>query len=86
MGIGPVFQTGTKDTGYAPQGVGLAADVTRGIPLPAFAIGGITAENLPELVAAGVRRIAISSAVCSCRDATAAAVRLRKVLDGQAPA
>ena len=85
IGIGPVFETETKDTGYDPRGVGLAADVTRGIPLPVFAIGGISAENLRDLVAAGVRRIAVSSAICSADDPRAAARRLREQL-GQAVA
>ncbi|MEN8150188.1 MAG: thiamine phosphate synthase [Planctomycetota bacterium] len=80
IGIGPVFPTETKDTGYEPRGVALAGDVTRGIPLPAFAIGGITEQNLPELLAAGARRIAVSSAICSAEDPRAAAARLKEQL------
>ena len=33
------------------------------IRLPTYAIGGITAANLPEVQAAGISRVAVSSAV-----------------------
>ena len=37
------------------------------VPLPHLAIGGITPDNVGELVAAGVRGVAVSSAVCGAR-------------------
>ena len=80
VGIGPTFVTRTKDTGYSPRGVELAGDVTHALPIPAFAIGGITVANLPALVAAGVRRIAVSSAVCSVDDPRSAAEQLKTLL------
>jgi len=81
VGIGPTFNTATKDTGYTPRGVTLAGEVTSSISLPAFAIGGITAKNLPLLLAAGTRRIAVSSAICSAQDPGSAAAELRRLLD-----
>jgi thiamine-phosphate pyrophosphorylase len=80
VGVGPTFATTTKDTGYTPRGVELAAEVTRAIDPPAFAIGGITEENLPQLVAAGVRRAAVSSAICGADDPGAAAARMKAIL------
>jgi len=47
---------------------------------PAFAIGGITTENLPEVRAAGFNRIAVGSAVMSAEDRAAAAHSLMALL------
>ena len=54
--------------------------VAEEISLPAFAIGGIDRENLPQVLAAGMRRIAISSAVIDSDDPVKAAVQLRRLL------
>jgi thiamine-phosphate pyrophosphorylase len=80
VGIGPTFETRTKETGYSPRGVALAAEVTAAIPIPAFAIGGIDATNLPPLVTTGVRRIAVSSAICGAEDPRVAAAGLASLL------
>ena len=55
LAVGPVFPTGTKDTGYAEVGLDLvrrareaaAASGTPGGPVPVVAIGGITLERAP---------------------------------------
>jgi len=76
IGVGPVFPTPTKDTGppLGPQGLRQVLD---GISVPAFAIGGITPEVLPEIVRAGGRRIAVSSFIVGAQD-IAAAVKAMK--------
>jgi thiamine-phosphate pyrophosphorylase len=48
--------------------------------LPAFALGGITIENVAQAAAAGARRIAVSQAVCAAEDPRAAARALRRAL------
>jgi len=60
IAIGPVFGTRTKDTGYEPVGLGL---VTRaaGAGRPVVAIGGITLERAPAVIAAGATSVAIIS-------------------------
>lgn len=72
-GVGPMFATTTKhkDVIVGPDYLRqyLAWD-----KLPHLAIGGITANNLGQLTAAGVRGVAVSSAVCAASD-PAAAVR-----------
>ena len=40
--------------------------------LPAFALGGIDADNLPHVRAAGVNRIAVSAAIATADDPQAA--------------
>jgi thiamine-phosphate pyrophosphorylase len=48
--------------------------------LPVVAIGGITAEKIPLVRAAGARGIAAIRAVWTAEDATAAAAGLRAAL------
>ena len=60
MAIGPVFGTRTKDTGYAPVGLGMVAEAVRASKgLPIVAIGGITLETAPAVVAAGASAVAV---------------------------
>ena len=80
VGVGPVFETATKETGYTPRGVGLAAEVTGALRIPAFAIGGIHPKTLRRLVGTGTRRVAVSSAICGADDPLAAARELAEML------
>jgi len=68
LAIGPVFGTATKATGY--QAVGLetvqrvsAAAAAR--ELPVVAIGGITLERAPSVIAAGASSVAVISDLLS---------------------
>ena len=79
IGMGPVFDTETKDLlGQGPPWLeSLVAHVT----LPAFAIGGIDLGNVADVRAAGQRRIAISSAICGADDPAAVVHGLMRILD-----
>lgn len=77
VGLGPMFPTETKRLTRAPGGAALLRSVHCGLPV--FAIGGITAQNLPAL---GAQRIAVSSAIADAADPRAAAKRLRELLTG----
>ncbi|HYV36323.1 MAG TPA: thiamine phosphate synthase, partial [Gemmataceae bacterium] len=81
IGIGPTFPSSTKNF---PQLAGLdfIREATAETTLPAFAIGGITAENALAVKAAGARAIAVSSAVCQANDPRAAAAALCKIVIG----
>ena len=62
LAIGPVFGTGTKDTGYHAIGletVRRAAEAASRHGLPAVAIGGITLENAASVIAAGAASVAV---------------------------
>ena len=85
IGAGPMFSTTTK---IKPRLAGpeyLKELAQSEFPLPTIAIGGISLDNLPELMAAGVKAIAVSSAVISSDDPEAVCKRLREIL-AQAPA
>jgi thiamine-phosphate pyrophosphorylase len=84
IGVGPMFQSTTKSFD-AFAGLELIRAVAAEISLPAFAIGGITRENLPQVQAAGLNRIAVSGAVLEAADPAAAAKELLSTLDSPSP-
>jgi len=82
IGVGPTFPSGTKQFAEFP-GLDLLRAVAAEIRLPSFAIGGITRENLPEMLATGFTRIAVSGAVLGAADPAMAARELSGVLSGK---
>jgi thiamine-phosphate pyrophosphorylase len=75
LGIGPCFPSATKAfADHAPPE--FLRTVCREVSLPAFAIGGITVDRLESLVALGVRRVAVASAVTRAADPPRAAREL----------
>ena len=75
FGVGPTFPSGTKQFSQF-MGTELLRLVQAEIRLPAFAIGGITPKNLPQVLATGFTRIAVSGAITAAEDPTAAAQEL----------
>ena len=77
VALSPTFSTGSKDD--AGPGCGLAAleGVRAAVSLPLVAIGGITTENVGDVIAAGADGVAVISAVVGQEDVTAAARDLR---------
>jgi thiamine-phosphate pyrophosphorylase len=80
LGVGPTFPSDTKAFDHFP-GVELLRAVATEIRLPAFAIGGIRAENVQQVLAAGFRRIAVSGAITHAPDPFAAARELLAALE-----
>lgn len=78
IGFGPMFATGTKDTGYAPRGLDLLREIRRAVPLPILAIGGITLENAASVIEAGATAPAVISAIVAAPDIAAAAAAFRE--------
>lgn len=69
IGFGPLFATPTKPE-YEPIGLQDIAQVHRDGALPIFCIGGIKLENLPQVIAAGARRVVIVSGLLQASDIT----------------
>jgi thiamine-phosphate pyrophosphorylase len=67
IGCGPIFPSGTKDFDHFP-GLDLLRQVAAEIALPAFAIGGITLRNLPQVLATGFPRVAVGGAITAEND------------------
>jgi thiamine-phosphate pyrophosphorylase len=71
IGCGPTFPSGTKQFDRFP-GLDFLRQVAAEVSLPAFAIGGITIESLPQVLAAGFARVAVSQAITAAEDSAAA--------------
>ena len=79
LGVGPTFPSATKQFPRYP-GVDLLRAVAAEIRLPAFAIGGITRDNLAEVLATGLKRVAVSAAVTAAADPATTARQLAELL------
>ncbi len=80
IGVGPVHATPTKP-GRDPVGLELVRYAAFHATVPFFAIGGIDAGNVHEIVAAGAQRIAAVRAIAEAADPSAAASMLRAALE-----
>ncbi len=83
VGVGSVFATSTKGRDVLVSGATALAPLaakaeTAGVP--AFAIGGITTENVDEVVAAGFRRAAVCAGILGSDDPARRARELVAVL------
>lgn len=78
IGFGPMFPTGTKDTGYTPRGLEGLREVRAAISLPILAIGGITLDTVDGVIAAGATAPAVISAIVAAPDIAGAAAAFRK--------
>lgn len=83
IGWGPLFATPTKPD-YVPVGLAEIAAVHRAVGVPIFCIGGIKLENLPQVIAAGARRVVIVSGLLQAPD-IAVYARAAKALLNQQP-
>lgn len=79
IGCGPTFPSGTKPFDRFP-GPDFLRQVAAEIALPAFAIGGIHRDNLSQVLAAGIARIAIGGAIATADDPAAEARRFLDAL------
>ena len=79
IGCGPMFRSATKPQAVIP-GPDLCRQVAARVGLPVVAIGGITAEGAPQVLAAGARWLAVSSVVCAADDPEAEARRLVELI------
>jgi len=80
LGAGAFFPTATK-ADIRPIDRAAFADIVHSVRLPVLAIGGITADNLSEPIAAGAAGVAAISAVFSGRSVASAVASLRAALD-----
>jgi thiamine-phosphate pyrophosphorylase len=71
--VGPVWETPTKP-GRPAAGLSYVRTVAqRGITIPWYVIGGITTDNIGEVLAAGATRIAVVRAILDAHDPAKAA-------------
>lgn len=81
LGVGAVYTTPTKPEGEV-AGLELIRSLSRErLPIPWFAIGGVTMETAREVAAAGAPGFAVVRAVLDAEDPEAAAQELRSLLE-----
>ncbi|MBY5341058.1 thiamine phosphate synthase [Rhizobium leguminosarum bv. viciae] len=82
-GVGPVFATPTKADHKQPIGFDGLARLVKASPVPSVAIGGLKADHVAQVFAAGASGLAVVSAICGTPDPEAAtrriAAEIRKV-------
>jgi thiamine-phosphate pyrophosphorylase len=79
LGVGPTFPSATKSFNEF-AGLEFVKQVAAEISLPWFAIGGITSENIANVIEAGAKRVAVSNAICGSADPGQAAAGLAQTL------
>jgi len=77
---GPIVPTPTK-LGRAGTGVGYALESQARSPRPVFVTGGVNANNVADLIAAGLRHFVIVRALTEAPDPEHAAHEIRRALD-----
>ncbi len=78
--FGPVFHTPSKAAWGEPVGLGLLEKAACKVSIPVYAIGGIKAGNIEEVISAGAAGIAVISAVLGEKDVKGAAQSLLEAL------
>lgn len=78
--VGPVYTTATHP-GMEPAGAGLIEGVVLATGVPVVAIGGITAERVPEAMAAGASGVAVIREVLESPAPLQATQQLRKAVE-----
>lgn len=82
LGVGPGYRTVTKAGLPAPLGPAGIGAVASAVDVPVIAIGGVTTQHVPELVAAGAHGVAVVTAVSEASDPVEATRMLLRFLAG----
>ena len=67
IGIGPVFHTSTKKN-IVPIGLDVVREVVEAVTIPVVAVGGINFNNIDKVLAVGVKKIAMASAIFETKE------------------
>jgi thiamine-phosphate pyrophosphorylase len=81
LGVGPCFATRSKTGLPDPLGCEGLRAVAGAVDVPVIAIAGVTAERIPELLAAGAHGVAVIGAVWDADHPPAAVERLLRALE-----
>ncbi len=79
---GHIFETNSKK-GLPPHGLKKLKEVTRSVKVPIIAIGGITPNNLSDVLHAGASGIAVLSGILLAENCKTASLEYRKKMDGR---
>ena len=79
VGVGPIFKSSTKPRDFV-AGLDYARQAASQIPIPALAIAGITTANVDEVLATGIRAVAVTAAVLDSDDPRSSTAELKAKL------
>ena len=68
IGVGPVFETHTKDDVVAPVGLEYVAHAAANCPIPFTALGGVKEHNLREVIAHGAKTVCLVTDIVEADD------------------
>jgi thiamine-phosphate pyrophosphorylase len=80
LGVGSIFGTATKPDAGPPVGIERIRGIRAVTRLPIVAIGGITADNVAQVIEAGAAGAAVITAVSRAQDMRAAAAAIASLL------
>jgi thiamine-phosphate pyrophosphorylase len=78
LGVGPIFFTPSKSDAGEPIGCEVLARIRKSVSIPLVAIGGISLNNMEDVLKAGADGIAVISAVACAPDMEQAVRELLK--------
>ncbi|MBE9528070.1 MAG: thiamine phosphate synthase [Proteobacteria bacterium] len=76
IAVGPIYRTQTKHDAEEPKGTEVLREIVQSVNLPVVAIGGITLDNVDEVLATGARAVAMISEILLSDDITAETARI----------
>ena len=80
VALSPTFSTASKGNAGPGHGLDRLREIRRAVSLPIVAIGGISRQNVQDVIAAGADGIAVISAVVASPDITGAAREIRDII------
>jgi len=80
ISVGAIYATRAKSDAGAPIGTQFLSELAARTELPLIAIGGITAQNVAQVIQAGAIGVAVITAVVSADDIAAATRKILHVL------
>lgn len=79
VGFGPIYPTTSKDDAGSVKGIAGLVQVVKAVPVPIIAIGGISIDNVSEILQTGAHGIAVISSVCFQEDPEQATKALHRI-------
>jgi thiamine-phosphate pyrophosphorylase len=81
VGFGPLYRTATKQTVASPRGLEMLPQVLDAVPIPVVVLGGISLDNIEDVVAAGADHVAVCSCIVAADDVQRAAATLKERME-----
>jgi len=83
VNIGPIFPTETKEDAGRFPGPDAIARIAPKLRIPFTVMGGIKESNIGQVLAMGVKRVAVVTAITQAPDIAEAVKRFRRMINGE---